>query len=451
MHELKQHIAHIAAACHTGLVRLHQEDAFLTGAFGENGWDWQKAPVWQSAPGEQGILLAVADGMGGLNAGEVASALAIETVRENLRHFGMVEAYEAKTVLRQAVLNAHFSIEKESKKGEGEMGSTLVVAWLQKEQLHVAWVGDSRCYLYRPGEGLHPLTKDHSLVQEMVDEGKITATEAFYHPKRNVVTQSLGIPKHDPDPAYEMFFLRNGDIIMLCSDGLNSMVADEQIEHILETAEQPKQAAHLLIEAANAEGGHDNITVIVAKYTGITNGNLNGILDENAGHYLPEKTPHPTYKRGPSHKLILLMLPLVAILVALTVWTATYEKQSTQPELNKTKAINPTITPTTNIENPGDGLRADSLQNARLSAPTGNFVIQIKTTANKQEAASFIQKIKTKHPNLYLKMKAEADAYSVLVTGFSTRAEAKAFQDTTADMDLAQGLIYMEKSQLDNQ
>ncbi len=458
MHEGAGHIVQIAALHHVGQVRGHQEDAFLVGVFGKNGWSWGQAGDLATASENGCALLAVADGMGGLNAGEVASAKAIEMVQESLLPFGTVEPSEAKTVLVQAILNAHFSIENESKKGEGEMGSTLVLAWLLGSQLHVAWVGDSRCYLYRQGEGLQTLTKDHSLVQEMVDEGNISEAEAFVHPQRNVITQSLGIPGHDPEPSYLDFVVKPGDTILLCSDGLNTMLMDEQIAHILETEADPGQCASLLVEAANAAGGHDNITVVLA---GIK---VPFVLVENREEAIPTvaPTPIPLNQAKPSQKLIYLMLPLVAILAALTIWTATKDNGKNQTEtLTKinsveTKAANETEAPiqpeTTETydtilhagqppDTAGNGLDSPIYQDPVLL--TGDYVIQVNTYSTGERAKKFQLDLMKKLPGNDIQILLKEGQYKVLIVGFNSRKEAELFK--AKHDELEKGMIYLEK------
>ena len=201
-------------------------------------------------------LFAVADGMGGARAGEVASQLALSTITE------MEKAGTAS--LEDEVREANrivFARAGEDERYAG-MGTTLTAVLASPEAIHLAHVGDSRAYLSRAG-ALRQLTRDHTLVDRMVQAGEITRDEAEVHPHRNVLLRALGTePKVDVDA--DDIGLLEGDRIVLCSDGLTTMVAEDQILAILDaTAGKPQDAADRLVRAANRAGGIDNITVIV--------------------------------------------------------------------------------------------------------------------------------------------------------------------------------------------
>lgn len=200
-------------------------------------------------------LFAVADGMGGHRGGEVASHLALDTVEAmHLRGEGTLadQVREANRVV--------FQRSGEDREVAG-MGTTLTAALVDGDGLHLAHVGDSRAYLLRAGS-LRQLTDDHTLVNRMVKAGEITRAEAEVHPHRNVVTRALGTEPEIPVDEQSVALLE-GDRILLCSDGLTGMVTEEQIQAILETTDEPQQAADRLIRAANRAGGIDNITAVV--------------------------------------------------------------------------------------------------------------------------------------------------------------------------------------------
>ena len=200
-------------------------------------------------------LFAVADGMGGHRGGEVASHLALDTVEAmHLKGEGTL-ADQVREANR-----AVFQRSGEDRNVAG-MGTTLTAALVQGDGLHLAHVGDSRAYLLRAGS-LRQLTEDHTLVNRMVKAGEITRAEAEVHPHRNVVTRALGT---EPDIAVDeqSVALLESDRILLCSDGLTGMVTEGQIQAILETTDEPQQAADRLIRAANRAGGIDNITAVV--------------------------------------------------------------------------------------------------------------------------------------------------------------------------------------------
>jgi serine/threonine protein phosphatase PrpC len=201
-------------------------------------------------------LYAVADGMGGAKAGEVASQLALQTVADLQRSGGA--RLEDEVVAANKVV---FARANEEERFAG-MGTTLTAALATADAVRLAHVGDSRAYLLRAGS-LRQLTRDHTLVDRMVEAGEITRDEADVHPHRNVLLRALGT---EPTVEVESFDvgLLEGDRVLLCSDGLTVMVTEEQIKAILEaTAADPQDAAERLVRAANRAGGVDNITAVV--------------------------------------------------------------------------------------------------------------------------------------------------------------------------------------------
>lgn len=260
----------IVALTDRGMEREHNED-FHTFCpdLKINKWSFFET-VFVNKQDELGTLLVVADGMGGMNAGEVASDIAISSTKEyfakNLKSANNPTPEITKKILAEAILFAHQQIIERQKTDESTkgMGTTIVIAWIAKNKLNVSWVGDSRCYLLRKEENLHYISKDHSLVQEMVDSGKITYEQAFYHPQNNIITQSLGDKKRTPIPGFISIPIQQDDIILLCSDGLNGMLTDKQIQEILIKNTDIEVSAKVLIEESNKAGGHDNITAIIS-------------------------------------------------------------------------------------------------------------------------------------------------------------------------------------------
>lgn len=264
----------IAAVTDTGVVRDHNEDNHLVSLDLHIG-QWFPSPPENGTGqelGRAGALLAVADGMGGMNAGEVAARIAVEKLQEIAPSFPQIAAPDLPTVMKHSFMDVNQAIVTHSQQNpatEG-MGTTLIYAWIVNGLAHIAWVGDSRAYLFRPsaatGNRLQRLSKDHSLVQQWINEGKMTDEQAFYHPQNNIVTQSLGDPDNHPEADYVIERLSDGDMLILCSDGLNGMLLDSQIEDILlRFVGRPWEAARALTNAAIDEGGHDNITVAIAQ------------------------------------------------------------------------------------------------------------------------------------------------------------------------------------------
>jgi protein phosphatase len=199
-------------------------------------------------------LFAVADGMGGHRGGEVASATAVATLRARVREG--VALPDAVRAANEAVL-ARAAADPELR----GMGTTLTAALGDGSGLTLAHVGDSRAYLWRDG-ALHQVTADHSLVADLVREGQITAAEATVHPYRSVVTRALGV-EDDLEVDMVPLALAPGDRVLLCSDGLPTMVPDDRIAAVLAAEADPTRAANTLVDLANEAGGEDNVTVVV--------------------------------------------------------------------------------------------------------------------------------------------------------------------------------------------
>ena len=205
-------------------------------------------------------VFVVADGMGGAQAGEVASRIAVEAFEHGLPATGSFEQRLAQ-VAHEA--NRQIFELANAERDRAGMGTTLTAACLHDSELAIAHVGDSRAYLFRD-RALKRLTQDHSLVDELVRRGKLTEEEAAEHPQRSIITRALG-PEPDVDVDTWSYPMRDGDLVLLCSDGLTSMVAEERMAEILQGADSLDQAAQALIDAANQAGGRDNITVILVR------------------------------------------------------------------------------------------------------------------------------------------------------------------------------------------
>lgn len=209
-------------------------------------------------------LLAVADGMGGHNAGEVASAMVVQLLREAASR--KIESSESFTQLVSTINDAIFAAATGTTEQRG-MGTTLTAIAISgststDEHVVVVNVGDSRTYIVRKGE-LRQVTVDHSYVQELVSEGVISANDARTHPRRNIVTRALGIDSKVIADSWTLPIV-SGDRYLLCSDGLVDEISNEEILAILIQNADPQRAAECLIAAANDRGGRDNVTVIVA-------------------------------------------------------------------------------------------------------------------------------------------------------------------------------------------
>lgn len=261
-HHVEAHlIAH--AVTDRGLVRENNEDTFevadlTTGRHG-NRSGFVSCPV-----GRRGVLLLVSDGMGGAAAGEVASALAVETVRSVLASEDLTEPDAA---LERAVERANRGIRDAAiPPDRSGMGATLVGVLVEGTHAHVASVGDSRAYLIRAGE-IAPLTEDHSVVNLLVKTGVLTRQEAARSAHRNVLLQALG---HGDRIVVAMarLELRDGDLLLLCTDGLTNLVADDEILTAVLRGDSLTSACEHLVDLAISRGGSDNITAVLAAITG---------------------------------------------------------------------------------------------------------------------------------------------------------------------------------------
>jgi PPM family protein phosphatase len=204
-------------------------------------------------------LFAVADGMGGAQAGEVASHLAVEVLEQGLPDgAGSVEER-----LRERVREANARIMESAQADDARagMGTTLTVAYVGEDDLTVAHVGDSRLYRLRDGT-FERLTDDHSLVEELVRQGKLTPEEADEHPQRSIITRALGA-EEGVEADSRTWAGRHGDVYLICSDGLTSMIPEAHVAQLLTEAPSLASAGRLLIDAANDAGGRDNITVVL--------------------------------------------------------------------------------------------------------------------------------------------------------------------------------------------
>lgn len=226
-----------------GQVRQGNEDSFLVGD----------------------SVYAVADGMGGHLAGEVASATALEPIAE-LDGRVFADGEEAVTSLRQAVVSANAKVARKASDDPAfrGMGTTLTAAMVEGRRLHLAHVGDSRAYLLRDGS-LEQITDDHTLVQHLINEGQITKEEAATHPQRSIITRAIGVSLQVDVDSFTLD-LEQGDLILLCSDGLTGVVSDARLSETLKRFPDLNEATETLISMANEGGGPDNITVVLLRY-----------------------------------------------------------------------------------------------------------------------------------------------------------------------------------------
>lgn len=270
-------VVHSHGMTHPGKVRPTNEDQFLIAVLG------RALQVQQTSLGhpktrysrDRAYVFAVADGMGGHAGGERASALAIYSLEDfMLDALGRVldcDGKEREEVLAQFRRVLGLTDERVCAEGRDHpelygMGTTLTLAYSCAEALYVVHVGDSRCYLWREGRLLQ-ITRDHTMAQELFRAGLVDAATAARHQWRHVITNAVGGREPGVQPEVHKAQVQPGDCLLLCSDGLTEMVPDEELAAVLQAEPDPRQACERLIERANAHGGRDNITVIVARYS----------------------------------------------------------------------------------------------------------------------------------------------------------------------------------------
>jgi protein phosphatase len=243
---------HVAGQSHRGAVRESNQDVV----------DWRIAESGDHA------LLVVADGMGGHQGGEVASRLAVDAVMESL---GPEIAQASSDITDKAIresLERAFTLANErivSRRSEDprleKMGTTLVVAWVSGSQAHIAHIGDSRCYSLRGNQALR-LTRDDTVVQNMLEDGSITETDVPNVPFRNVLTRAVGAVDQ-ADPSYRRETLDEGDVLLLCSDGLTDSVPETRWLEILKESDGMERTAQAMIDAGLANEAGDNVSVVL--------------------------------------------------------------------------------------------------------------------------------------------------------------------------------------------
>ena len=264
-------IVHVYGRTDIGRMREHNEDAFLVADLTTMNASLEPS-LLTHVSGERGTLFMVADGMGGAAAGEIASAMAVEVVLEEVRkRWTAVDARDPMTFaasLRLATEAANLRIHQfatEHPEHRG-MGTTATVAGLLGDTLYLTQVGDSRAYLIRAGEA-RQLTKDQSLMQRLIEAGEITAEEAEQSDRRNIILQALG-PEARISIDLTHQRIRRGDTLILCSDGLSGQVRTEEIARVATEERDLTAICRRLIDRANETGGPDNITVIAARFEG---------------------------------------------------------------------------------------------------------------------------------------------------------------------------------------
>ena len=371
----------MAARCEAAGRPNNEDNYQLDDNLSDNSWGFTADA--EVSLGEKGALLVVCDGMGGMNAGEVASDIAVKTIKEWFTTDKLTDAVVAAPCkyITSAIVAADAAIKAHSKTNpdtEG-MGSTIVLAWLLGQKVYVGWCGDSRCYRFNPALGLERLSHDHSYVQELVDAGKLTEELAFDHPNNNIITRSLGDPRGAAQPDCKEFDLYNQDIILLCSDGLCGTLRDNEIAELIKQHQTSMQECRdALWDADEAAGWTDNTTIALAQI--ISGGKDATTANKNATASTDISTSKA--KLIAANKRLKLILSGVVVIILLCAIVATAYKYKAQitslfdKEEPATEQVVDTDSSTesvdTNSNEDSNNVDTDSENNSEQSSTTSN-------------------------------------------------------------------------------
>lgn len=322
----------LTVATNVGLVRDNNEDNFIVNPdlSCKDNWFVPASPDEVLSLGDNGCVMVVADGMGGMNAGEVASELAVNSIRDS---FSQVNDFSKiidcsnhiEAFLKKAIVEADSVIKKKVKEDPSTsgMGTTVVLVWVVENVAHVAWCGDSRAYIFNRQSGLSRLSNDHSYVQDLVDSGKLDPELAFDHPNSNIITRSLGDSPAKAQPDYVCKGLSAGDYLLLCTDGLCGLVRDEEILDILMS---PKESLDVykntLFTAAFEAGGYDNVTIALFECVSVKEEELASTISPVASRKAVANKKKNTEKSDVSQKRGRSLIKIVAIVAAMFILLA---------------------------------------------------------------------------------------------------------------------------------
>ena len=384
----------MAARCEAAGRPNNEDNYQLDDNLSDNSWGFTADA--EVSLGEKGALLVVCDGMGGMNAGEVASDIAVKTIKEWFTTNKLTDAAIAAPCkyITSAIVAADAAVKAHSKTNpdtEG-MGSTIVLAWLLGQKVYVGWCGDSRCYRFNPALGLERLSHDHSYVQELVDAGKLTEELAFDHPNNNIITRSLGDPRGAAQPDCKEFDLYNQDIILLCSDGLCGTLRDNEIAELIKQHQTSMQECRdALWDADEAAGWTDNTTIALAQI-------ISGGKDANAATQTANSNNEISTSKAKliaANKRLKFILSGVVFIILLCAIVATAYKYKAQitslfdKEEPATEQVVDTDSSTesvdTNSNEDSNNVDTDSENNSEQSSTTSNPPATDNNTTNSSE------------------------------------------------------------------
>lgn len=353
--------------------------------------------------GSLGMLMAVADGMGGMNAGEVASQIAIDTVKAAFRKESLTESVVATSQSRQKYLEdvikvADKNIKSEARKDRNKegMGSTIILAWLYNDDLSISWCGDSRAYIFNDNSGIRLISQDHSYVQELVNKGLLTYEQTFDHPQNNIITRSLGDPTKEAKPESKTLKVGKGDVILLCSDGLSGVLRDrktydlngrllpeENLEDIISThTSSMKECREALWEAAEREGWYDNVTAILCQ-----------ILEGPISIWGADNIPSPDIPKKRTKLKWIVTVALLLVIIAIGVAFLLGERRGSVIT-EETILTDTIVTPSASVSDSAlkEEVKAESIKVANPEASSSEVSTVVKESVETQKSSGKAQK-----------------------------------------------------------
>lgn len=348
----------------------------------------------------KGMLMVVADGMGGMNAGEIASQIAVDTIKEYFTEGKLTEeitedSESRRKYIEKSIKAADKSIKRHSKENAAHegMGSTIIVGWLFNNELTISWCGDSRAYLYNDKTGIRLLSRDHSYVQELVNKGLLTYDQTFDHPQNNIVTRSLGDPTKDAKPESKTVKVGRGDIILLCSDGLSGALRDRKtygpngqlypegcIEDVIRVnTSSMKECREALWALAQKSGWYDNVTAILCQI-------LEGPESPNI---IQTSVPQLQPNNKKTQTLISLLVVIILILACLCAYLFFKRPHHHNQEPNVTIYVDDSL----KINN--DSIRQDTIKEDSASQVLNHFgkIEEVKESNQPESSKSITRKI----------------------------------------------------------
>lgn len=372
-----------------------------------------------------GALFIVADGMGGGTNGALASQLAVEGVKEYFILNKEQVLRDSLSSVKKALVFANAKIRNHILQHEEDsgMGSTIVIGLVVDNTMYLGWIGDSRCYIFDDKNKLIQISKDHSYVQSLIDENKLTYEQAFYHPKRNIITQSLGM--ESLNPSLEVVDLSSVGYLLLCSDGLTSMLTDTEIEKVLTQKLSADFLNKQLVERANEAGGEDNISSLLVEFTKTPE---NTILSPKTTVVLNKRKWN---KKNPRLKyFIIVLLILSVLLVFLYTCLRFVFSENTYNEIFAPKEV----IRLNDLPDNSSRMNAE-LENQKINTDSFTYYVRINVFSEQFKAENLMERLVKKDEGKDVSVRLNDNGlYEVCVFGFLNKEEATEYLRATNEI-----------------